>query len=46
MLCVCEIQVTVCPVTMDNCKCGGAITWCVVVTPLSPVNGVFQLQGF
>ena len=29
----------VCPIMMDDCKCGKTITHCVVVTPLSPVNG-------
>ena len=29
----------VCPIMMDDCKCGKIITHCVVVTPLSPVNG-------
>ena len=28
-----------CPIMMDDCKCGKTITHCVVVTPLSPVNG-------
>ena len=28
-----------CPIMMDDCKCGKTITQCVVVTPLSPVNG-------
>ena len=27
------------PIMMDDCKCGKTITHCVVVTPLSPVNG-------
>ena len=27
------------PIMMDDCKCGKTITYCVVVTPLSPVNG-------
>ena len=29
----------VCPIMMDDCKCGKTITHCIVVTPLSPVNG-------
>ena len=29
----------VCPIMMDDCKCGKTIIQCVVVTPLSPVNG-------
>ena len=29
----------VCPIMMDDCKCGETITHCVVVTPLSLVNG-------
>ena len=29
----------VCPIMMDDCKCGKTITHCVVVTPLSPVDG-------
>ena len=28
----------VCPIVLDNCKCGVTVTHCVV-TPLSPVNG-------
>ena len=37
----------VCPIMMDDCKCGKTITHCVVVTPLSPVNGPSQgrIQG-
>ena len=27
------------PIMMDDCKRGKTITHCVVVTPLSPVNG-------
>ena len=29
----------VCPIMMDDCKCDKTVTHCVVVTPLSPVNG-------
>ena len=34
-----------CPIMMDDCKCGKNITHCVVVTPLSPANGP-RLVGF
>ena len=29
----------VCPIMMDDCKCGKTITHCVVVISLSPANG-------